>query len=259
MAHVHAPRAAFAGPAVRLQSLPPRPGRYTPPARRAAPLLCLGSGRSANHANGGAYRRTPRGARRRHPGVAGSDVGGSTGAGAGAGAGGGGGGRAGSGASRPPADGTGAASGRAEDPPPLHITPELAAVLREAGRELASLPADVRAAILEGRVLPDVLSRVLRVESLPVIGALARLWPALRNRLVANARFPMQLGVELSVGIVTKTLAEVSMRGDRFWKEFDLYTSDLALEIVGDTMLVWLLSPAATFLPAARAGSMSGT
>jgi Protein RETICULATA-related len=65
--------------------------------------------------------------------------------------------------------------------------------------------------------------------------------------------------VELSVGIVTKTLAEVSMRGDRFWKEFDLYTSDLALEIVGDTMLVWLLSPAATFLPAARAGSMSGT
>jgi Protein RETICULATA-related len=100
---------------------------------------------------------------------------------------------------------------------------------------------------------------VLRVEAWPLVGSLVGRWPALRNRLVANARFPMQLGVELSVGVVTKTLAEVSMRGDRFWKEFDLYTSDLALEVVGDTMLVWLLSPAAMFAAPSRPHSVSGT
>jgi hypothetical protein len=121
-----------------------------------------------------------------------------------------------------------------------------------------SLSSDVLAAVVAGRVPPDVLARVLAVEAWPLVGALARAWPALRNRLVANSLFPLQMGVELTVGVVTKTLAEVSMRGDRFWKEFDFYTSDLALEVVGDAMLVWLLSPAAFFGVAARSSTASG-
>lgn len=94
---------------------------------------------------------------------------------------------------------------------------------------------------------------------MPVIGALARVWPALRNRLVANKRLPIQIGVELTVGFVTKTLAELRGRGDKFWREFDFYLSDIALELVGDAMLVWLLSPTAVFASTARKSGIGGT
>lgn len=124
---------------------------------------------------------------------------------------------------------------------------EVLAVLYTASRTASSVPQDVLRAAASGRIPSDVLARVLAVESWPIFGMLIRSWPGLRNRLVANARFPMQLGVELTVGVTTKTLAEVGMRGDRFWTEFDFYCSDLALEVVGDAMLVWLLSPAAFF------------
>jgi Protein RETICULATA-related len=137
------------------------------------------------------------------------------------------------------------------------LSAEVFAVLRAAGRNVDSLPGDVLQALRAGRVGADVLSAVLRAEAMPLLGTLARVWPALRNRLVANSRFPLTLGVELGVGICTKTLAEVGMRGDRFWKEFDFYTSDLALEIVGDAMLVWLLSPVALIAAGARSGTLT--
>lgn len=117
------------------------------------------------------------------------------------------------------------------------IDPEVLAVLRAAGRDVSSLPSDARSATA------SQVRRLLAVESTPLIGWLARVWPALRNRLMANERLPIQLGVELCVGFTTKTLAEVQGRGKRFWKEFDFYLSDLALELVGDAMLVWLLCP----------------
>lgn len=134
---------------------------------------------------------------------------------------------------------------------------EIAALLASFERSYNSLSPDVRSAVNAGRIGRDMLHKVLTVEHMPLFGALIRAWPSLRNRLVANSRFPLQLGVELAVGMVTKTLAEVGMRGDRFWKEFDFYTSDMALEIFGDTMLVWLLSPAAMFAAPARSGTLS--
>lgn len=121
------------------------------------------------------------------------------------------------------------------------VDPEVLAVLRAAGRKLASVPSDARSANV------SQIRRLLAVEETPLIGWLARVWPALRNRLMANERLPIQLGVELSVGFMTKTLAEVQGRGKRFWKEFDFYMSDLALELVGDAMLVWLLCPTTLF------------
>lgn len=128
------------------------------------------------------------------------------------------------------------------------------AILNAARRTVDSLPADIHAALTSGQANHELLERVLQIESLPILGALIRRWPALRNRLIANSRFPLQMGVELTVGVVTKTLAELSLRGERFWKEFDFYMSDLSLEIVGDAMLVWLLSPTAMFSTRAKSG-----
>lgn len=84
-----------------------------------------------------------------------------------------------------------------------------------------------------------------KASRIPLLGAWMLHWPALRNRLAANRHLPLQMGVEITVGVVTKTLAELQGRGDRFWKEFDFYLSDIALEIFGDAILVWLLSPVA--------------
>lgn len=152
--------------------------------------------------------------------------------------------------------GRGGDSGDGGDDDEDALPADAVAVLTAASRSASSISPDVRAAVAAGRVGADVLARVLAVEAIPLLGGLAGAWPGLRNRLVANSRLPLQMGVELTVGIVTKTLAEVSMRGDRFWKEFDFYMSDLALEIVGDAMLVWLLSPSIMFGARARAGSL---
>lgn len=95
------------------------------------------------------------------------------------------------------------------------------------------------------RATMEQLRSIEAASRIPVIGSLALSWPALRDRLAANRRLPLQMGVEITVGVVTKTIAELNGRGDRFWKEFDFYLSDMALEIFGDAILVWLLSPAA--------------
>lgn len=134
------------------------------------------------------------------------------------------------------------------------IPEPIAAVLRKSGRAVDSLAYDVREAVLTGGITAEELARVLALEDIPLLGALLRAWPALRNRLVANPRFAIQLGVELLVGFVTKTVAEIEARASRFWNEFNFYLSDLALELVGDAMLVWLLCPCATFALASRNG-----
>ena len=114
----------------------------------------------------------------------------------------------------------------------------------ESATELATLLEDESTKIPKDMTKDEVV-RMLEIYSKPLIGWLARKWPALRRRLIANPRLPLQMGVELTVGFVTKTLAEVQGRGERFWKELDFYFSDIMLELVGDAMLVWLLSPVA--------------
>ena len=70
-------------------------------------------------------------------------------------------------------------------------------------------------------------------------------WQPLQSRLSANPRLPLQLAVELAVGAFSKTLAEAHDRGDRFWQQLEGYACNMSLELFGDAMLVWLLSPVA--------------
>lgn len=98
----------------------------------------------------------------------------------------------------------------------------------------------------EGKKVTMVeLQNLQAAAKIPLIGSLALRWAPLRSRLAANRRFFLQMWVEITVGCVTKTVAEVQGRGQRFWNEFDFYLSDMALEIFGDAVLVWLLSPVA--------------
>ena len=158
--------------------------------------------------------------------------------------------------------GGGGGGGGGDDGDDGDVDPELGAVLRRESRPLSSLPRDVRIAVEAGTVTAAELARVFVVERIFIIGALARAFPALRNRLVANPRFLTIMAVELVLGVVSKTAAEMRQRGSQFWKEFDFYLSDIALEVVGDFALVWLLSPSLTLAPtllASRAAVSLGT
>ncbi|KAA8491515.1 Protein RETICULATA-RELATED 1, chloroplastic [Porphyridium purpureum] len=135
---------------------------------------------------------------------------------------------------------------------------QVKAVLTKYGQTLQSLSADVRFSVTNGECTAAVLERVLQAEALPFgLGALAQRIAPFRNRLVGSPAFLMTMGVELAIGFSTKTVAEVRTRKERFWKEFDFYLSDIALEIIGDFVLVWLLSPSASFGPATKASFLS--
>mmetsp|Transcript_24726 Transcript_24726/g.97643 ORF Transcript_24726/g.97643 Transcript_24726/m.97643 type:complete len:349 (-) Transcript_24726:3327-4373(-) len=170
-----------------------------------------------------------------------------TDAGAGAGAGGvgsAGGGGGGSG-------GSGGESGGSDAGLPL----EMLAILNAAGRSPGSLPQEILEALSSGRANAKHLENFLRIDSTPFLGPLAKAFTGLRDRLVLNMRFWMVVCVELAIGFGSKTFVEVKVRGERFWKEFDFYLSDIALELVGDFALVWLLSPAMRFASPPVAGT----
>lgn len=73
-----------------------------------------------------------------------------------------------------------------------------------------------------------------------------------------NPTFSLHLQVCIDSGCAT--FAEVSKRGDDFWKEFDLYASDMLVGVVMDVALVSMLAPVARFapLPSAAAASTNG-
>lgn len=123
------------------------------------------------------------------------------------------------------------------------LRPELEALLEKEARSISSLPTEFQGKIFDGSLTSSDLTRFFDIEKTFLIGALARIWPALRSRLVANPRFLSVMAVELIIGFFSKTAAEMKQRGSSFWSEFDFYTSDIMLELVGDFALVWLLSP----------------
>ncbi len=120
-----------------------------------------------------------------------------------------------------------------------------------------NLREEVAVALRAGRLSPNEVRRLIALESGP-LGPLCKLFPGLRDRLVANPLFITQLAVELLVGVVSKTIAEVAARCDRFFQEFAHYLSDIALEIVTDASLVWLLSPTARLTDPSGKGWLSG-
>lgn len=58
----------------------------------------------------------------------------------------------------------------------------------------------------------------LQLMSTPIVGSLAKLFPAFRDRMLGNPRFLMVLAIEEAIGVAAKWSAEVNSRGDRFKK-----------------------------------------
>ncbi|KAL0037823.1 hypothetical protein WJX79_000567 [Trebouxia sp. C0005] len=131
---------------------------------------------------------------------------------------------------------------------------DIDSILAKAGSSSSELPADMQAALARGALLTSDVRLWLKLVSTPLVGSLCKLLPAFRSRMLGNPRFLMVLAIEEAIGVAAKWSAEKSSRKDKFWKEFDFVLSDMALEVIGDFAVVWLLSPTRSFTPRAKSG-----
>jgi hypothetical protein len=131
-----------------------------------------------------------------------------------------------------------------------------AGLLLAAGRSLDTLPLDVAAAVQKGKMAPDMLRRYLDMGKNPVMLWLMQ-FPGFRERLLADPGFLLKIGIELGIGICTKTTAEYAKRQGKFESQLDFVAANILMALVADFMLVWL--PAPTYaLGAGKAGVGSG-
>lgn len=120
--------------------------------------------------------------------------------------------------------------------------PAVTALLLTAGRSLGSLPSDLAAGILAGKVGVEIVKRYLELE-----GQLLLRWllgfAGFRERLLADPAFLAKVAIECGIGIGTKLSAEYTKRGDNFAKEADFVAANVLMAIIADFMLVWLPAP----------------
>lgn len=123
---------------------------------------------------------------------------------------------------------------------------EIAAILAAAGRSVDSFPSDFAAALLAGKVSPEILKRWLELESNFL---LKFFWgvDGIRERLLADPSFFMKVAIEVVIGMCTKITAEYTKRQDNFYKEIDFVTANVIMALIADYMLVYLPAPTLSF------------
>ncbi|KAL8029371.1 hypothetical protein ABFX02_14G221500 [Erythranthe guttata] len=114
--------------------------------------------------------------------------------------------------------------------------------LAEAGRSLESLPNDMKAAIVDGRIPGSIVSRYLELEKSGFISWLMK-FGGFKERLLADDLFLAKLAMECGVGIFTKTAAEYERRRENFFNELEIVFADVVMAVIADFMLVYLPAP----------------
>ncbi|CAN1750959.1 Protein RETICULATA-RELATED 4, chloroplastic [Linum perenne] len=122
-------------------------------------------------------------------------------------------------------------------------------VLAVAERSIDSLPKDLAAAILDGRIPGAVVSRFLELEKSGFMRWLLQ-FGGFKERLLADDIFLAKIGIECGVGLFTKTAAEYEKRKENFSKELEFVFADVVMAICADFMLVFLPAPTVSLRPA---------
>ena len=117
-----------------------------------------------------------------------------------------------------------------------------AGILMAAGRTIDALPVDVAQAIKSSSIPPNMLSRYLQLSKNPLVMWLLQ-FPGFRERLMGDPGFLLKLGIELGIGICTKSAAEFAKRGDKFESQLDFVAANILMALAADFMLVWLPAP----------------
>ncbi|CAI7912562.1 unnamed protein product [Closterium sp. NIES-53] len=171
------------------------------------------------------------------------DDGGNNGDGRSGGSGGGGGGGG---------DAGGDESGRGGDFGALLGWPRVEAVLLRKG---VTLPEDMLLHAREHGISEVILQRFMDLQNSSLGPAISNC-VALRNRLLMDPSFLFKVFTEIAIDCACATFAEVQKRGDDFWKEFDLYLSDMLVGIIMGGAVVGSLAPAARFATSAAGGRL---
>lgn len=158
------------------------------------------------------------------------------------------------GGDEPPIPPNSKAVGEEDDDSENSSAQDIDSILAKAGSSSSELPADMQAALARGALFTSDVRLWLKLLSTPIVGHLCKLLPAFRSRMLGNPRFLMVLAIEEAIGVAAKWTAEKTSRKEKFWKEFDFVLSDMALEVIGDFFVVWLLSPTRSFSPTAKSG-----
>lgn len=119
---------------------------------------------------------------------------------------------------------------------------EVLMLLAEAGRSLESLPADLAAAIQEGRIPVDIVKRYLELAESPFFRWLLQ-FRGFQERLLADDLFLAKVAMECGVGVFTKTAAEYERRRENFFNELEIVFADVVMAVIADFMLVYLPAP----------------
>ena len=130
-----------------------------------------------------------------------------------------------------------------------------AGILLAAGRTIDALPVDVAQAIKSSSIPPNMLSRYLELSKNSLVMWLLQ-FPGFRERLMGDPGFMLKLGIELGIGICTKSAAEYAKRGDKFESQLDFVAANILMALAADFMLVWL--PAPTYALRGLGGASAG-
>lgn len=114
--------------------------------------------------------------------------------------------------------------------------------LSEAGRTLESLPDDLKAAVLDGRIPGSIVSKFFELEKSSLIAWLLK-FGGFRERLLADDLFLAKVAMECGVGMFTKTAAEYERRRENFFNELEVVCADVVMAVIADFMLVYLPAP----------------
>lgn len=114
--------------------------------------------------------------------------------------------------------------------------------LAEAGRNLESMPKDLKAAIEDGRIPGSIVSRYIGFEKSGFLSWLMK-FGGFKERLLADDLFLTKVGIECGVGLFTKTAAEYQCRKENFFNELEIVFADVVMAIIADFMLVYLPAP----------------
>ncbi|CAI5536284.1 unnamed protein product, partial [Closterium sp. Naga37s-1] len=122
-----------------------------------------------------------------------------------------------------------------------------------------TLPEDMLAHVKEHGIAQLLLQRYIDLQVRGgILAAATRAFAGLRNRLLADPAFLFKVFTEIVIDSGCATFAEVRKRGDDFWKEFDLYMSDILVGFAVDAALVSMLAPMARFSSSAAASAARG-
>ncbi|TKY67822.1 RETICULATA-RELATED 4 [Spatholobus suberectus] len=127
-------------------------------------------------------------------------------------------------------------------------------VVAAAGRSLESVPADLAAAIKEGKIPAAVVTRFLELEKSAFFRWLLQ-YAGFRERLLADDLFLAKVAMECGVGVFTKTAAEYDRRRENFFKEIEIVFADVVMAIIADFMLVYLPAPTVALRPPLTLGA----